>query len=196
MESQNVENMLNNIDNSNLPQEEKDNAREKAKVIILKQQEIIKLQNEMIEEQEQKQKAFVDLKNQIIEEFNNLPTGDELYEKDLNEKVIKHQDRIQKYINYIQAHGMKSFTELLVKSHDGHPYLQNFREFFTKKSCDEEIQAMIQEEMAKREFETTKSIYLDFMPLLNPDVVVKHLMYLDFDIGPEILSTMDKLVDN
>lgn len=195
MESQ-VENMLNNINqSSNLSQEDKDKAKDLVKVIVVKQQEIIKLQNEMLEEQEQKVKEFTDLKQSLIDEFNNLPSGDELYEKDLKEKMIKHQDRLEKYMSYINTHGMKSFTEMLVKAHDGQDYLQNFREFFSKPSCSIENQEMIHKEMAKREFEMTKSLYLDFMPLLQPEFVVKHLMYLDVDIGEDVFATMDKLVD-
>jgi hypothetical protein len=50
----------------------------------------------------------------------------------------------------------------------------------------------IHTEFAKREFEMMKSIYEDFMPLLEPEKTVSHMMYLDEDFG-EVLDELDIL---
>jgi len=151
-----------------------------AKKIIEKQQELIILQVEERKNRIEKQK-------EIIENFNNLPSGGELYQTTLKEKVDIHKYRVKLYNQFIFKHGMEAFTNLLIKAHDKTDYLQNFYEFID--FCDEDVKTKIQIEFNKREFEMMKGVYMDFMPLLNPEKVVTHMVYLDEDFG----SALDEL---
>ncbi len=164
--------------------------------IINIQQEIIKQQEEIIQLQENETKAQCEKINQAIEDFNNLPNGEVLYNQQLNEKIDQHKYRVKKYNQFIFKHGMIPFTKLLIDAHQSvendTPYLQNFHEFIN--FCDKDVQEKIRIEYARREFEMMTSIYMDFMPLLNPEKVVNHMVYLDDDFG-EALNKLDKLLD-
>lgn len=151
---------------------------------------IIDLQQEIITQQNDTLNNFKFKQAKILEDFNNRPTGQQLYEQNLNEKVDLHKYRVKQYNQFIYKHGMKTFTDVFIKSHHNSTYLQNFHEFIDY--CPEDMKESIRLEFAKREFEMMKSIYMDFMPLLEPEKVVSHMMYLDEDFG-EVLDELDIL---
>jgi hypothetical protein len=178
MDCENNTEMKNNMNNTSMD-------------IMKKMKRVVDLQKEVIDLQEEEINDFNEKKRKIIESFNNLDSLENLYEKDLNEKVEKHKYRVKAYNQFIFKHGMQEFTNMLIKAHDNSEYLQNFREFIN--FCDEEVKEKIEQDISKRELEMTKGIYIDYMPLLNPEKVVNHMVYLDKDFG-ESLNELDKLI--
>jgi hypothetical protein len=156
--------------------------------IMKKMKRVIDLQKEIIVTQEDEITQYNETKQKIIDSFNS---HENLYEKNLNEKVEKYKYRVKAYNQFIFKHGMQEFTNLLVKAHDNSEYLQNFREFIN--FCDEDVQEKIEQDISKRELEMMKGIYMDYMKLLNPEKVVNHMVYLDEDFG-ESLTELDRLI--
>ncbi len=156
------------------------------------QNKIITLQEKIINLQEEEINNYNQRIKEAIDDFNNIPSCEELYQKNLNEKVDIHKYRVKKYNQFIFKHGMQEFTNVLLKAHEDETCLQNFYEFID--FCDENMKEKIQQEFQKREFEMMKSVYMDFMPYLNPEKVVTHMVYLDEDFGT-VLDKLDTLIE-
>ena len=160
--------------------------------IIEPQQRLIEKQQQLIQAHEERENERRERIKKVLDDFNNQPHGEALYQKDLKEKVDIHKYRVKAYNQFIFKNGMQEFTNLLIKANQS-DYLQNFYEFID--FCDEDVKAKITEEFRKRELEMMKSVYMDFMPLLNPEKVVNHMVYLDEDFG-ETLNVLDELIKN
>ena len=128
MDCENNTEMKNNMNNTSMD-------------IMKKMKRVVDLQKEVIDLQEEEINDFNEKKRKIIESFNNLDSLENLYEKDLNEKVEKHKYRVKAYNQFIFKHGMQEFTNMLIKAHDNSEYLQNFREFIN--FCDEEAPTLL-----------------------------------------------------
>jgi len=153
--------------------------------------DVIEKQQEILELQEQEKQEMINKQKVILERFNSLPTVEELYQQTLREKADKHKYRVKLYNQFIFKHGMQEFTNLLVKAHDNQEYLQNFHEFID--FCNPDVKDKIESEFSKREKEMMSSVYKDFMPFLDSEKVVNHMVYLDEDFGPA-LDELDNLL--
>src|SRR5688572_33495098 len=104
------------------------------KVITL-QNQVIELQDEIIEKQKNNQLEVKRKLQTSLDEFNNIPSMEELYQQQMTKKVKDQKERVEKYKNYITNHGMVDFTIKLVNASSD--FLVPFQEF--THFCDSNI---------------------------------------------------------
>lgn len=158
------------------------------KTLIGKQQELIQLQEEQLNFHEEKMKNIRELISNY--ESGSIPTPKEYYDtlvKESKEKV----PNIDKYHQFIENNGAEKFTQLYIECCT--EYVPNFREF-TYTLDNEIIKDKIESDITSREQDLTKQLYLDYMPLLPPTIIINAIAILHQDLGKEFFDKLDLMI--
>src|SRR5258708_39252907 len=98
--------------------------------IINKQQEIINAQKSIIDKSkeiikitEEELTHYKDNCKQLLDDFNNLPTCEDLYQHDVKEKINNNKKRYDNYLTYINREGTQNFVDLFISAHKETDYV-------------------------------------------------------------------------